>query len=64
MRLLVGRAKMFKIFSLNDFEGSSKFSMFEKEVKLLSSLRHPNILEFYGATVFTDRIGYLCEWKS
>jgi serine/threonine protein kinase len=35
---------------------------FEHEVQLLSNLRHPNILKFYGACLLQPRIGYVMEY--
>jgi len=38
------------------------YSEFEKELQILASTSHPNILQFYGAMVKLPRIGILTEY--
>jgi len=38
------------------------FDEFEKEVNILGSIAHPNIIKFYGASIHPPRIGYLMEY--
>ena len=59
-----GKEVAFKVFRVDEFEGKDKFKVFEREVELLSSLRHPNILEFFGATIESSRVGFLMAFCS
>jgi len=38
------------------------FDEFEREVNILGSIAHPNIIKFYGASIHPPRIGYLMEF--
>ncbi|GAG78776.1 unnamed protein product, partial [marine sediment metagenome] len=40
----------------------ASFTDFENEVTLLSSLMHPYIIKFYGATVQSPNIGIIMEY--
>lgn len=44
---------------LND---ESEMQTFEHELELLGSLKHPNIVSFYGACVKQPRIGIVTEF--
>jgi tRNA A-37 threonylcarbamoyl transferase component Bud32 len=52
----------FKCFNTKDFMNQEDFNDFEKEVSILSSLSHPFILKFYGATMHAPRCGIVCEY--
>jgi uncharacterized membrane protein len=46
-----------KLFSRTDFQNTNNFENFEKELKLFSSLRHRNIVSFYGAAISEKKTG-------
>lgn len=51
-----------KIFKTSYLTGSTFFSEFEHEVRLLGSLQNPNIVRFFGACLDHPRIGLVMEW--
>lgn len=52
----------FKMFKTSDFStDNNNFEDFEKELNLMSSLSHPNIVSFYGASLKPPRVGILLE---
>lgn len=53
----------FKCFNTTDLcRTNNDFSTFEKEIGILGSLRHPNIILFYGGTVKPPRVGIITEF--
>jgi len=63
-----GQRVAYKCFKLKDIVGKAdpgesqrKYREFEIELNLLASLRHPNIIRFYGAVVTPHRVGFLME---
>ncbi len=57
--------KIFDVFDFNvvgDGKESSDFGEFEKELNIINSLSHPNILKFYGYCFCEKRIGMVIEY--
>ena len=61
-----GHQVAFKCFNTSDVFNDEKnnFNDFEKEVAILSSIGHPNIIGFYGATLKPPRVGLVIEFGS
>ena len=49
-----------KLFKLNLLD-EKKYSVFENEVKIQSSLHHPNVLRFLGAILEEKKVGFIME---
>lgn len=57
----------FKCFNTKGFMAETDgfdYEDFEKEIKVISRLSHPNILNFYGCTLKIPRIGIILEFCS
>ncbi len=58
-----GHEVAFKCFQTSDvFNEKNNFKDFEKEVEILSSIGHPNIIGFFGATLKPPRVGLVLEF--
>ena len=53
----------FKCFN-SMFDTQGDFDLFEKEVAIVASIRHPNVVGFYGCTLNPPRVGILFEYCS
>lgn len=51
-----------KYFNCKLIPEDSLIQNFKKESGLMSSLRHPNIITFYGATLSYPRVGFILEY--
>ena len=51
-----------KLFRTSTFSGDMDFKEFERELQFIGSLRHPNILLFYGAVLVPPRVGIVTEF--
>lgn len=52
-----GQSVAVKLFRTSSFAGQTDFSEFGHEISLLGSLRHPNIVLFFGAVLASPRVG-------
>lgn len=55
----------FKVFEISDdniYNKESDFEDFEKELNIINSLSHPNIIKFYGFCFCKNRIGMVIEY--
>eukprot|EP01113_Clastostelium_recurvatum_P027404 TRINITY_DN3304_c0_g1_i4.p1 TRINITY_DN3304_c0_g1~~TRINITY_DN3304_c0_g1_i4.p1 ORF type:complete len:1640 (-),score=340.10 TRINITY_DN3304_c0_g1_i4:13-4932(-) len=53
-----------KIIYRDSFKSRSSYEMFQNEVRILSRLRHPNIVQFLGACTSLDHQVIVTEWMS
>lgn len=51
-----------KYFNFRFMTEETIIQNFKKESNLMSSLRHPNIITFYGATLSFPRVGFIMEY--
>lgn len=60
-----GRNAAFKSFKpTNVCSDQQNFDLFEREVEILGSISHPNIIRYFGACVAPPRIGFVMEYCS
>jgi serine/threonine protein kinase len=52
-----------KMFRISQFVEEKNFSEFEKELKISSSIRHPNIVNFFGACLDYPKIAIVMVCK-
>jgi len=52
----------FKVFQTSTFASQRTFDDFEREVAIMSSISHPNILRFFGCSLKPPRVGILMEY--
>lgn len=58
-----GQTIAFKCFQVDDLSGTrGMFEGFEKEVEFILSVRHPNIITYYGCTLEPPRVGIVMEF--
>ena len=58
-----GKIVAFKCFKTTELCGGQEdFSSFEKEIKLLLTIKHPNIVDCYGASYDSPRVGMILEY--
>jgi predicted Ser/Thr protein kinase len=58
-----GETVAYKCFQIDDLGGSrGLFDTFEKEVQFITSVRHPNIVVYYGCSLNPPRVGIVMEF--